>query len=250
MDRSPAGLRAAVFPDDPDIPLKDGLPDPADPPTGLPIHSGGRGHRVQWAGTVPARLDSSLAAATTSVSGPRFHGASRSWRRLAPRDRSAVAVRWPRSRRGRCRARPVPEAGSGAGNSRSPHGGPGGAGPGARRDTATTSFAGRAPAQPPGDERVGDVTVAVDDLGQIGALHEGVHLVEGEVHDHTSTIAALLPSASSATGQGFALRNLRERPNVDSGSWVDWGLSGPESGVPVLSGGPVFHVSSIVLCLE
>ena len=84
MDRSPAGLRAAVCPDDPDIPLRDGPPGPADPPTGLPIHSGGRGHRVQWAGTVPARLDSSPGAAATSVSGPRFHGASRSWRRLPP----------------------------------------------------------------------------------------------------------------------------------------------------------------------
>lgn len=42
VDRSLAGLQAAVFLDDPDIPLKDGLLDPVDPPAGLPIHFGGR----------------------------------------------------------------------------------------------------------------------------------------------------------------------------------------------------------------
>ena len=123
-----------MVPDGADIPLKDGLPDPVDLPTGLRSMPEGRGSRLPSAGTVPARVDSCQvpAVAAISIFRPRFQSASRSSRCLAPRERSAVAVRWPGSRYGRRRARPAFEAGRSAGHSRLPHGGPVGAGSSAR----------------------------------------------------------------------------------------------------------------------
>ena len=62
------------------------------------------------------------------------------------------------------------------------------------------------PLQGVGDQGVDPVAVEGDDLGQRGTLHEGAHLVDGldlvqrEVHDHASRIAAPPPSGSHLVG--------------------------------------------------
>ena len=52
------------------------------------------------------------------------------------------------------------------------------------------------PLERPGDEGVGPAPVEVADIRQLGAFHEGPHLVDGtdlvgrEMHDHTPMTAA------------------------------------------------------------